>query len=286
MFSFTKTLKKTFSFLVSSSDKIDKEKLEEILVLSDIEYELVEDILEKMPSKINKSKFENIMLSFFDDYKAYEFKDSDDLEVDIIVGVNGAGKTTTIAKLASFYKKKNKKVLLGAGDTFRAAALEQLSLWSEKLEIPIIKTSRGHDPSAVAYNAIDSAKSKNINQVLIDTAGRLHHQDNLSRELQKIVKTCKKFDDSYPSRKILVLDGTQGSLAIAQAVKFNEIIGIDAIIITKLDGTSKGGAIFSIISKLKLPILFLGVGEGSDDYIDFSPNDFIIAMSENIFGKE
>ena len=286
MFSISKSLKNTFSFINSSSSKVDKEELEEILVLADIEYELVEDILEKLPTKINKDKFEKIMLSFFDDYKPYDFKDSNELEVDIIVGVNGAGKTTTIAKLAHFYKNKNKKVLLAAGDTFRAAALEQLSLWSEKLDLPIIKTSRGHDPSAVAYNAIDSAIARNINQVLIDTAGRLHHQDNLARELQKIVKTCKKFNKAYPSRKILVLDGTQGSLAIAQAIKFNEIINIDAIIITKLDGTSKGGAIFSIFSRLKLPILFLGVGEGCDDYIEFVPNDFIVAMSENIFGKE
>jgi fused signal recognition particle receptor len=286
VFSISKSLKNTFSFINSSSSKVDKEELEEILVLADIEYELVEDILEKLPTKINKDKFEKIMLSFFDDYKPYDFKDSNELEVDIIVGVNGAGKTTTIAKLAHFYKNKNKKVLLAAGDTFRAAALEQLSLWSEKLDLPIIKTSRGHDPSAVAYNAIDSAVARNINQVLIDTAGRLHHQDNLARELQKIVKTCKKFNKAYPSRKILVLDGTQGSLAIAQAIKFNEIINIDAIIITKLDGTSKGGAIFSIFSRLKLPILFLGVGEGCDDYIEFIPNDFIVAMSENIFGKE
>ena len=280
------SFKKTFSFIGKKSSVLNKDELEEILVLADIEYDLVEEILDKCSNSTNKAKFEKVLLEFFEDYKPYEFKNVDALEVDIVVGVNGAGKTTTIAKLCSFYKKQNKKVLLAAGDTFRAAALEQLSLWSEKLEVPIIKTMRGHDPSAVAYNAIDSAKARDINQVLIDTAGRLHHQDNLARELQKIIKTCAKLGDNFPTRKILVLDGTQGNLAIAQAEKFNEIIGIDAIIITKLDGTSKGGAIFSIYAKMKLPILFLGVGEGMDDYIDFNPRDFILAMSSNIFGDE
>ena len=280
------SFKKTFSFIGGKSSVLNKDELEEILVLADIEYDLVEEILDKCSNSTNKAKFEKVLLEFFEDYKPYEFKNVDALEVDIVVGVNGAGKTTTIAKLCSFYKKQNKKVLLAAGDTFRAAALEQLSLWSEKLEVPIIKTMRGHDPSAVAYNAIDSAKARDINQVLIDTAGRLHHQDNLARELQKIIKTCAKLGDNFPTRKILVLDGTQGNLAIAQAEKFNEIIGIDAIIITKLDGTSKGGAIFSIYAKMKLPILFLGVGEGMDDYIDFNPRDFILAMSSNIFGDE
>ncbi len=286
MLSLGKSLKKTFSFIGSTHSKLDKEELEEILVVADIEYELVEEILEQLPNSITKDKFEKVMLSFLADYKPYDFKDTNELEIDVIVGVNGAGKTTTIAKLANFYKSKNKKILLAAGDTFRAAALEQLSLWSEKLDIPIIKTSRGHDPSAVAYNAIDSAKARDINQVLIDTAGRLHHQDSLARELQKIIKTCKKFGEDYPTRKILVLDGTQGTLAINQAEKFNELIDIDAIIITKLDGTSKGGAIFSIFSRLKLPILFLGIGENQDDYIDFSPEEFILAISESIFDKK
>jgi len=278
------TLAKSFSF-IKSEEKITKSEIEEALISADIEYELVEQIIEKLPSKIKKDKFEKALLDIFDDYKPYEFKENDELEVDVIVGVNGAGKTTTIAKLAHFYKSKNKKVILGAGDTFRAAAIEQLSLWSEKLEIPIIKTSRGHDSSAVAYNTIESAKSKNINQVLIDTAGRLHNQKNLSQELQKIIKTCSKLGE-FPTRKILILDGTQGNLAITQAKKFHEMINIDAIIITKLDGTSRGGAIFSIFYELKLPILFLGIGESMEDYISFIPKDFVEAISDNIFGKK
>jgi fused signal recognition particle receptor len=203
--------------------------------------------------------------------------------VELIIGVNGAGKTTTIAKLAQKYKNDNKKVILGAGDTFRAAAIEQLSKWAIKLEVPIISTKQGHDPSAVAFDTIQSAVAKKLDNVIIDTAGRLHNQTNLANELKKIVRVMNKAKDGTPHRKILILDGTQGNSAIAQAKAFNEMIGIDGIIITKLDGTAKGGAVFSIVEELKLPIFYIGVGEQADDLIEFNKDDFIDSILKEIF---
>ena len=197
--------------------------------------------------------------------------------------VNGAGKTTTIAKLANRYKQNGKSVVLGAGDTFRAAAIEQLTTWANKLEIPIIKTKQGHDPSAVAYDTISSAVSKKYDHAIIDTAGRLQTQTNLSNELKKIVKVCDKALKDAPHQKIMILDGTQGNTAIAQAIAFNEIIGIDGIIVTKLDGTAKGGALFSISNRLELPIFYIGIGENAQDLIAFNPDDFVDSLLDGIY---
>jgi fused signal recognition particle receptor len=203
--------------------------------------------------------------------------------VELVIGVNGAGKTTTIAKLANIYKKNNKKVLLGAGDTFRAAAIEQLSLWAEKLNVPIVATKQGHDPSAVVYDTISSGKAKGIDNIIIDTAGRLHTQTNLAKELQKMVRTANKAMKETPHRKILILDGTQGSSSINQAKTFNKIIGIDGIIVTKLDGTAKGGSILSIAHEMRLPILYIGTGESPDDIIEFKAEDYIDTILNEIF---
>jgi fused signal recognition particle receptor len=194
--------------------------------------------------------------------------------VELIMGVNGAGKTTTIAKIAARYKSMGKKVILGASDTFRAAAIEQLTQWAKKLELPIVATSQGHDPSAVAFDTISSAKAKGIDNVIIDTAGRLHNQKNLANELKKIVSVCSKAYQGSPHRKLLVLDGTQGNSAIDQAKAFNDIVNIDGIIITKLDGTAKGGSLFSIAQQLKLPILYIGVGEKQEDLVKFDAEKF------------
>ncbi|MDR0467791.1 MAG: signal recognition particle-docking protein FtsY, partial [Campylobacteraceae bacterium] len=189
----------------------------------------------------------------------------------------------TIAKLANIYKNENRKVLLGAADTFRAAAIEQLKRWSEKIDIPIVHTEQGHDPSAVVYDTILSAKARNVDNVIIDTAGRLQNQVNLANELKKIVRIADKADSGAPHRKILVLDGTQGNSAINQAVAFNEIIGIDALIITKLDGTAKGGSLFGIAKELKLPILYVGVGETMNDLIPFDSQSYIDSILDAIF---
>jgi len=176
--------------------------------------------------------------------------------------------------------------MLGASDTFRAAAIEQLKRWADKLEIPIVYTKQDHDPSAVAYDTISSANAKEIDNVIIDTAGRLHNHANLSNELKKIVRICGKAKEGAPHRKILVLDGTQGNSAINQAKSFNEIVGIDAIIITKLDGTAKGGALFGVARELKLPIIYVGVGESQDDLIEFNPDEFIDGILDAIFVSE
>jgi len=266
--------------------KIDKETLEEILLESDVPYEIVEEMIYYLPpqEEVKKADVKRVMKAYFI-YKTEKEK-QDSPFVELVIGVNGAGKTTTIAKLANNYKKSGRKVMLGASDTFRAAAIEQLKRWADKLEIPIVYTKQDHDPSAVAYDTISSANAKGIDNVIIDTAGRLHNHANLSNELKKIVRICGKAKEGAPHRKILVLDGTQGNSAINQAKSFNEIVGIDAIIITKLDGTAKGGALFGVARELKLPIIYVGVGESQDDLIEFNPDEFIDGILDAIFVSE
>jgi fused signal recognition particle receptor len=204
--------------------------------------------------------------------------------VELIFGINGAGKTTTIAKLAYFYRlSKKQSVILAASDTFRAAAIEQLKRWADIIKVHIVATQQGHDPSAVAFDAISSAKAKDFDRVIIDTAGRLHTQKNLASELQKIERICHKAMEGAPHRKILILDGTQGNAAIAQAQAFNDIIGMDALIITKLDGTAKGGALFSIAKELQKPILYIGTGENQADLIAFDKEDFVDSLLDSFF---
>lgn len=261
---------------------IPKDEFEDILLEADVHYELVEKLLNGLPDNINKIQAFNSLISVFQ-YKA-DFKESDAKPfVEMIIGVNGAGKTTTISKLAYRYKKAGKKVILGAGDTFRAAAIEQLTRWADKLDIPIIATQQGHDPSAVVYDTIESAKAKGFDNIIIDTAGRLHTQTNLSEELKKMIRIAGKALEGAPHRKILVLDGTQGSSSINQAKAFNEMIGIDGIIITKLDGTAKGGSVLSIADELKMPIFYIGTGEQPEDLITFKANEYINTILEEIF---
>lgn len=291
MFGFIKnSLKKTVDAIKTVAPKkklsITKDELEEILLESDVEYDLVEIILneiyqEKVTREILRSKL--LATLAYTSYKEPEFVAP---FVELIVGVNGAGKTTTISKLAQRYKNDGKKVMLGAGDTFRAAAIEQLTLWAKKLDIPIISSKQGHDSSAVAYDAIDSAKARSFDNVIIDTAGRLHTQTNLANELKKIVRICEKAHAGAPHRTILILDGTQGNSAIAQAKAFNEMIGIDGIIITKLDGTAKGGSIFSIAYALELPILYVGTGEQPENLTPFDKYEFVDGLLDAIFIEE
>jgi len=263
-----------------------KEELEEILLEADVEYDLVDIIIneiyqEKVTREILRSKL--LATLAHSSYNAPEYEAP---FIELIVGVNGAGKTTTISKLAKRYKDAGKSVILGAGDTFRAAAIEQLSLWAKRLDIPIIASKQGHDSSAVAYDTIDSAKSKGIDHVIIDTAGRLHTQKNLANELIKINRICDKAHSGAPHRTVLVLDGTQGNSAIAQAKAFNEMIGIDGIIITKLDGTAKGGSIFSIAYALELPIICIGTGEQPEDLVDFDKYEFVDSLLDALFVDE
>ncbi len=264
--------------------KISKDALEDILLETDVEYALVEIILREIyTDDVSREQLESKLLTTL----AY----SDYIEpegilapcVDLIIGVNGAGKTTTIAKLAARYKNQGERVILGASDTFRAAAIEQLDQWAQRLNVPIISSRQGHDPSAVAFDAIESAKAKGVEHVIIDTAGRLHTQTNLANELKKIVRICDKAHSGAPHRKILVLDGTQGSSAIAQAKAFHEMIDIDAIIITKLDGTARGGSLFSIAYELKIPILYIGVGEQPEHLLVFDKYEFVSSLLDIIY---
>lgn len=286
MFGFLKKgLTKTIENIKQVSSKKKKyatpDEIEEILIEADVEYDIVEKIVNSLPSKVNRTILKNDLLYLFAPVEKKEI----DVKpfVELILGVNGAGKTTTIAKLAYRYKKENQTVILGAADTFRAAAIEQLRMWAKKLDVPIVYTKQGHDSSAVAFDTIESAKAKNIDRVLIDTAGRLHTQTNLAEELKKVVRVCSKAMTQAPHRKLLILDGTQGNSAINQAKAFNDMIGVDGIIVTKLDGTAKGGAIISISNELKLPILYVGVGEKMEDLVPFDPNEYVDTILDAIF---
>jgi fused signal recognition particle receptor len=263
--------------------KITHEEFEDILLEADVNYDLIEKFLEDMPTKIDRANAYNALISVFQ-YKAdWKYEKENTPFIDMIIGVNGAGKTTTIAKLARLQQKNGRSVVLGAADTFRAAAIEQLTRWADRLNVPIISTQQGHDPSAVVYDTIASALAKKTDHVLIDTAGRLHTQTNLGEELKKMVRIANKALPNSPHRKMLILDGTQGSSSINQAKVFNELIGIDGIIITKLDGTAKGGSVLSIADELKMPIYYIGTGEQPDDLITFKANDYVNTILDEIF---
>ena len=288
MFGFLKKTKEVISGVVSKKErKISKELLEDILLEADVSYEVVENAIYFLPpgDMVEKQDIKRVLLSYFKDVEDSESY-HDKPFVELIFGINGAGKTTTIAKLANLYKKQGKSVILAASDTFRAAAVEQLKRWATKLDIPIVASQQGADPSAVAYDAISKAVAKDFDHVLIDTAGRLHNHKNLSNELQKIVRISNKAKEGAPHRKILVLDGTQGNSAIHQAIEFNKIVPVDGLIITKLDGTAKGGALFSVAYELKKPILFVGTGESADDLVEFDKEQFVEDLLGEIFLSE
>jgi fused signal recognition particle receptor len=269
---------------LEKKEKLSKDLLEEALIEADIDYDLVEKIIDKLPNEVSKDKLKKELDKIFDVPEA-KLEINDKPYVILIIGVNGAGKTTTIAKLAYKFKKEGKNVILGAADTFRAAAIEQLSKWAEILDIPIIKTRQGHDPAAVTYDTIASAKAKGIDVALIDTAGRLHNKVNLQNELKKIVNVAKKAYENAPHKILLVIDGTQGSSAINQAKVFNEVIGVDGIIVTKLDGTAKGGSLFSIVNELKIPIYYVGIGEKKEDLVEFNKDEFIEGILEGLYNE-
>ena len=290
MFGFLKGLGRTAdaikTILPKKKVRISKDELEDILLESDVHYDLIEKILSEIPyDDVKREHLESKLLACFN-WTYYDEKEFVPPKVQLIIGVNGAGKTTTIAKLSQKYLNEGKKVMLGAADTFRAAAIEQLTRWADKIGVPIVATQQGHDPSAVAYDAIASAKAKDMDNVIIDTAGRLHTQTNLANELKKIVRICDKAHSGAPHEKILILDGTQGNSAIDQARAFNEMIDIDAIIITKLDGTAKGGSVFSIAFALELPIIYIGVGEKPEDLVAFDKYQFVSDFLDAIFIDE
>ncbi|MDL0102457.1 signal recognition particle-docking protein FtsY [Campylobacter felis] len=282
---FKKSLAKTLENITKTKAnyKISKDLLEEILLEADVSYDIVEEIIYYLPpsEEVKKDDLKRVMGAYFL-YEKPEFSTQKPF-VELILGVNGAGKTTSIAKLANLYKKQNQKVILGACDTFRAGAIEQLRLWAEKINVEIVLSNQGHDPSAVAFDTISKATARGFDRVILDTAGRLQNQKNLANELEKIVRICSKAMDGAPHKKILVLDGTQGNAGILQAKAFNELIRLDGVIITKLDGTAKGGALFSIARELELPIFYVGVGEKMDDLYKFDANVYLDTLLEPMF---
>jgi fused signal recognition particle receptor len=198
----------------------------------------------------------------------------------LIVGVNGTGKTTTIAKLATRWKNEGRSVILGAADTFRAAAIEQLQMWADRIGVPMVKHKAGSDPGAVAHDAITAAKSRGADVVLIDTAGRLHNKSHLMQELSKIRRVIEKELPGAPHETLLVLDGTTGQNGVSQAAAFLEAAKITGIVVTKLDGTAKGGVILSIMRQFDIPVKFVGVGEAADDLIPFDPAAYVDTLFE------
>ncbi len=265
------------------------DEIEEILFTSDIgvetAQELIDTIREKVsrkelkdPEKLKKALKEEI-LNFLKtpEEKKLVYPEGEPLVI-MMVGVNGVGKTTTIGKLAYQMNKEGKKVLLVAADTFRAAAAEQLSIWAERAGAELVKREEGTDPSAVVFDSLDIAKKKGHDVVIIDTAGRLHTKKNLMEELKKIKRVCAKKISNAPHEIWLVLDATTGQNAISQAQMFHEALGLTGIILTKLDGTAKGGVIVGISHQLKIPILFVGIGEAIDDLKPFEPEWFVKAL--------
>jgi fused signal recognition particle receptor len=199
-------------------------------------------------------------------------------EVTLVVGINGVGKTTSIAKLARLHQRRGEKVLLAAADTFRAAAIEQISLWGERLGIEVIRQASGADPAAVVYDAVRAAKARKIDRLLVDTAGRLHTKDHLMAELGKINRVIDREAQGFSRRTLLVLDATTGQNALAQARTFCQVVPVDGVLLAKLDGTAKGGMAVAVSRELKLPILYLGVGETPEDLVEFRPREFASAL--------
>ena len=266
--------------------------LEELLISSDVGAEtsmfLCNELKDEFKTINNENKQEvigslkNKIIDILGDDE--EIKFSSDTKVIMVVGVNGVGKTTTIAKLADKWIKQGKKVLLVAGDTFRAAASEQLAFWAQKVGADIVKGKEGDKPSTVVFDAMKKVKEQAFDVVIIDTAGRLHNKSNLMQELSGIQNAVTKNINRDIDEVILVVDGTSGQNALMQAKEFNNVVTLTGLIITKLDGTSKGGAIFSVIYTLRVPILYIGVGEGAEDLLSFSEEEYIATILDSIFG--
>jgi len=265
------------------------EELEETLLMADVGMNSTSFILEDLKKDVAKNRIrenEEILFQLKARMTEVLSKNTKPLTfiknrplVILIVGVNGAGKTTTIGKLAQKWKKEGKNVLLAAGDTFRAAAVNQLQIWAERAGINCISQKSGADPSAVAYDAVKAAVSRHMDVVLIDTAGRLQTNQNLMEELKKVKRVIGKVLPGAPHETILVLDATIGQNSISQAKLFQEAIGLDGFVMTKLDGTAKGGVLFNLSEELKLPIHFIGVGEKAEDLQEFDPEKFVEALT-------
>ncbi|NFE93845.1 signal recognition particle-docking protein FtsY [Clostridium botulinum] len=262
------------------------EELEEILITSDIGMDTTMDIIERLRKKIRKEKIndpQDVKPALKEVIKEIllegNYEDNDDeKKVMLVIGVNGVGKTTSIGKLAAKNKRAGKKVLLIAADTFRAAAIDQLEVWSRRAEVDLIKHQEGSDPAAVVFDAIEASKARNTDLLICDTAGRLHNKKNLMNELEKINRIIDRELDGVKKETLLVLDATTGQNAVIQAKQFMEVCPIDGIILTKLDGTAKGGVVISIKQSLNIPVRYIGVGEGINDLQEFDAESFAEAI--------
>ncbi len=248
-------------------ERVKRDKIEDAEQIIDVLKEEIADMLGESPSASNDKEF--------------VIDTADRPHVILVVGVNGVGKTTTIGKLAHNYRKAGRSVLIGAADTFRAAANEQLEVWAQRAGVDIVQQGQGADPAAVAFDTLSAAKARGTDVVIIDTAGRLHNKQGLMKELEKIGRVMKKVKENSPNDIFLVLDATTGQNALQQAKEFTKVAPITGIILTKLDGTAKGGAVLAIADALSFPVRYIGVGERIDDLQVFDPNAFVEAMFED-----
>lgn len=269
------------------------DNLEEALVSADVGIDTTIKIIERIEKRVKQDKYvntaelnqllqEEIAAILVDapelSYQDFEIPEGKKPYVILVVGVNGVGKTTTIGKLAHNYKKAGKEVVLGAADTFRAAAVDQLTIWSERVGVPIVKQAMGSDPSAVAFDTVKSAVARNADVVIIDTAGRLHNKLHLMDELSKIKRVIQKVIPNAPHEVMLVLDGSTGQNALEQAKQFTATTEVSALSITKLDGTAKGGVVLAIADQFRIPVKYIGVGEKIDDLIIFDKKAFVSSL--------
>ena len=277
--------------VINSFTKIDEdflEELEETLIMSDVGAQTSEAIMDALRAKIKetgatdtgevKGLLEEIIADMLREERP--FKIDTKPSIIFVIGVNGAGKTTTVGKMAANYRAQGKKVLVAAADTFRAAAIDQLEVWTRRAGVDIVKHTEGADPAAVVYDSIDAAKARGCDLLLIDTAGRLHNKKNLMAELHKMFRIVSQKAKGCDVEVLLVLDATTGQNAVSQAELFKEAADITGIVLTKLDGTAKGGIVISLKQQLNLPVRFVGVGEQIDDLQEFVPEDFVRALFE------
>jgi fused signal recognition particle receptor len=278
--------------LVLGRKRIDSELLEEIeglLLTADVGVEATREIIADLERRVSRHELansESLLAALRADLLRLIEPCSAPLRIDraarpyviLMVGVNGVGKTTTIGKLAKRLQGEGLKVMLAAGDTFRAAAIEQLEVWGERNDVPVIAQPRAADPAAVAFDAMNAAKARGMDVLIIDTAGRLHTQANLMAELNKVKRVIARSDPTAPHEVMLVIDAGTGQNAVTQALQFNEAVGLTGIALTKLDGTAKGGVIFAVAKRLGVPIRFIGVGEGIEDLRPFDAEEFIEAL--------
>ena len=280
----TDKINEALNLAVSIDDDL-YEELEEILIMADIGMDTTMEIIEKLKDKIRKEKINDVELVrpalksvIAEMMKAGSENENDTNAEKEVILVNGVGKTTSIGKLAAMNKAEGKKVLLAAADTFRAGAIDQLVVWSERAKVDIVKHGEGSDPAAVVFDAINASKSRGVDLLICDTAGRLHNKKNLMDELGKINRIIDRELSDAHKETLLVLDGTTGQNAVIQAKQFMEVCPIDGIILTKLDGTAKGGVVISIKNTLNIPVKYIGVGEGIDDLQAFDPESFVEAL--------